>query len=135
LAEHQGRIKALEEQREKLEGEVSRRSAGYYRRPQMVTLPLVQSAIPSKGVLIEFAVYRPFDPKPPSNTSRYGDPRYVAYVIRNQGPPRWTDIGPAKEIDARVEALREALRDPERNDVRQLARAVDDKVMMPIRQL
>src|SRR6185369_16799887 len=63
LAEHQERIKTLEEQREKLEGEISRRSAGYYRRPQQVTLALVQSAIPIKGVLIEFAVYRPFDPK------------------------------------------------------------------------
>src|SRR4030095_4650389 len=71
LAEHQKRIAELEQQQEKLEGEISRRSAGYYRSSQLVTLSLVQSAIPGKAALIEFAVYRPFDPNIPSSQTRY----------------------------------------------------------------
>jgi CHAT domain-containing protein len=64
-----------------------------------------------------------------------GEPRYVVYVIRNKGEVRWTELGAAKEIDNAVAALRQALSDPQRKDVQQLARAVDEKVMRPVRAL
>jgi CHAT domain-containing protein len=70
-----------------------------------------------------------------ANTAAYGEPRYAAYVLRGQGDVKWTDLGEAKEIDEAVSSLRNVLRDPKRTDVRTLARAVDEKVMRPVRAL
>lgn len=134
-AEYQEQIKALDDQRERLEAEISRRSAGFYQRSQPATLAAVQRAIPDGAALIEFAAYRPFDPIAPDNKTAYREPRYVAYVVRRQGEVQWKELGAAKEIDARVDALRRALRDPRRKDLRKLARAVDEKVMQPVRAL
>lgn len=116
-AEHRQRIKALEQQKEKIEEEISRRSAGYYERPQPVTLSKIQPAIPSNAALIEFAVYRPFDPKAPNNKTAYGEPHYVAYVVRRQGEVQWKELGEAKAIDAAIGGWRKALRNPQRKDV------------------
>ncbi|HST19704.1 MAG TPA: CHAT domain-containing protein, partial [Blastocatellia bacterium] len=85
--------------------------------------------------LIEFAVYRPFDPKAESNSEAYKEPHYIAYVMHQKGEVRWHDLGDAREIDQSVDALRQALRDPLRRDVRNRARAVDEKVMQPVRAL
>jgi CHAT domain-containing protein/Tfp pilus assembly protein PilF len=134
-AEHQQQIKMLEEEKEDLEEEISNRSAGFYKRSIPVVLAEVQAAIPDDAALVEFAVYRPFDPRAPDNQRAYGEPRYVAYVIRKQGEVRWTELGEAKEIDHAVEELRKALRDPKRNDVKPLARAVDEIVMQGVRSL
>src|SRR5258705_3318421 len=134
-AEHQQQIKKLEEEKEGLEEEISNRSAGFYKRSIPVVLAEVQAAIPDDAALVEFAVYRPFDPRAPDNQRAYGEPRYVAYVIRKQGEVRWTELGEAKEIDHAVEELRKALRDPKRNDVKPLARAVDEIVMQGVRSL
>lgn len=133
--EHQNQVKALEGEREKLEAEISRRSAGFYEVSRPVTLATVQAAIPTDAALIEFAAYRPVDLRAADDKKRYGEPHYVVYLIRRQGEVRWAELGPAKEIDARVDALRQALRDPERKDVRQLARAVEEKLMRPVRDL
>ena len=97
LAEHQKQIKALEEQRETLESEISRRSAGFYERTAPVTLAMVQAAIPVAAALIEFAAYRPFDPKAVESKKAFGDLRYVAYVVRREGEVQWKDLGEAKD--------------------------------------
>ena len=134
-AEHLKQIKSLEEQREKLENEISIRSAGSYQKGSPTTLVAVQRAIPNDAALIEFAVYRPFDARISDRIKAYGEPRYVAYVIRNQGEIRWAELGAAKEIESAIDAFRKALRDPRRTDVRPLARALDEKLMRPVRAL
>ena len=48
---------------------------------------------------------------------------------------KWKELGSAEEIDHAVDAFRQALRDPRRKDVESLARAVDQKVMQPVRAL
>jgi CHAT domain-containing protein/Tfp pilus assembly protein PilF len=133
--EYQEQVKRLEEQRENLEVEISDRSTGFYQRAQPVTLAVVQALIPEDAALVEFAVYRPFDPKAPDNRKAYGEPRYVAYVLRRQGEVRWKELGEARTIDDAVDALRRALGDPQRRDVRELARALDEKLMRPLRAL
>ena len=133
--EHHSQIKALEGEREKLEAEISRRSAGFYEASQPVTLTDVRAAVPPEATLVEFAVYRPFDWKATDEKPEYGEPRYVAYVIRSQDEVRWAELGAGAEVDKAVDALRGALRDPLRQDARQLARAVDEKVMRPVRAL
>lgn len=133
IAEHQNKIKTLEGQLEDLEAEISRRSAGFYDHQRPITHTAVQAAIPKTAALVEFAVYRPFDPKAPDNQQAYGEPHYVAYVLTSEGEPKWKELGEAKLIDERLYALRDALADPQRSNVKQLARAVDEKVMQPIR--
>jgi CHAT domain-containing protein len=136
IAEHQERIKSLAAQREQLESEAARRSDGYYERTQAVSLAEVQAAIPASAALIEFGVYRPFDPKKSFESHKqFGDPRYIAYVVPSQGEVRWRDLGPAKDIDAAVNAFRQGLRDPQQRDVQRLARALDEKIMRPVRAL
>ena len=134
-AEYQKQLAAREAEKEKLEAEISARSAEFRAQSQPVTLDAVQAAIPPDAALVEFAVYRPYDPKAVSDQEAYGTPRYVAYILRGQGAVQWRELGEARDIDARIDALREALRDPQRRDARRLARAVDTQVLQPLRPL
>jgi len=133
--EYKASLLALEQKRDTLEDEISRRSQGYYESDRSVTLAAVQSAIPPDAALLEFAVYAPFDPKAPVETEERGPPRYVVYVITNQGKVRWKDLGLATEIDGAVDAFRQALRDPGRADASQLSRALAAKVLQPVRPM
>jgi CHAT domain-containing protein len=136
IAEYDKQLRLLEERREELEAEISRSSTGYYERTGTVTLAAVKAAIPVHAVLIELAVYRPFAPNAADDSpAQFGDPRYVAYVIPHEGEIRWKDLGSVKDIDSVADALRQALRDPERSDVKQLARVLDEKTLRPIRAL
>ena len=133
--EYQTKFASLEQEKERLEGEISRRSAEFRAQSHPVTLEAVRAAIPPNAALIEFAVYRPFDPKAEINRETYGEPRYVVYILRSQGEVQWTDLGAVQVIDAEITRLRQALRDPARRDVRQLAQALDSRVMKPVRAL
>lgn len=135
LAEHQSQIKLLEEEKEKLEGEISRRSLEYLAQTQPITLASVRDSIQDDTALIEFAVYRLFDPKATSKKKELGETHYVAYIINKQGDVKWKELGKAKLIDEAVENLRQALRDSKRKDVKALARVVDEKIMKPIRNV
>ena len=134
-AEHQKQITALEEQKEKLEAEISSRSAEFRAQSQPVTLAAIQSAIPAEAALIEFAVYRPFNAHYAKPAEAFGPPRYVAYVLRRQGEVKWVELGEQQTIDEAIANLRQALRDPRRTDVKRLARKVDEQVMRPLRAL
>lgn len=131
--EHRERIKNFEEQKEEIEEKISQRSAGYFERSRPVTIAKIQAAIPPRAALIEFAIYRPFDPKAPENIA-FGPPRYVAYIIRNE-QLQWKDLGSASDLDQEIDQWRKALRDPKSRNVQQLGRAVDAQVMQPIRSL
>src|SRR6266545_2289363 len=133
--QYRDRVKTLEEQAERFEAEISRRSDKYRAQSLPVTLEAVREAIPDDAALIEFASYRPFNPKAAKDDEAYGQPRYVAYVLRRQGEIEWKELGEAKVIDEAVAGLRKALRDPNRADVRRLARVADDKIMRPVRAL
>jgi len=134
-AEYPKQIKALEEEKEKLEAEIGRSSAEFRALSQSVTVEAVRTAIPVNAALVEFFAYRPANAKAAKEDERFGPPRYVAYVLRREGEVQWTELGEAKAIDEAIGNLRQALRDPKRADVKQLARAVDEKVMRPVRAL
>jgi CHAT domain-containing protein/Tfp pilus assembly protein PilF len=133
--QYRDRVKTLEDRAEKFEAEISRRSDEFRARSLPVTLEAVEAAIPDDAALIEFASYRPFNPKAAKEDEAYGQPRYVAYVLRRQGEIQWKELGEAKAVDESVAKLRKALRDPKRKDVKRLARAVDEKVFRPLRPL
>jgi CHAT domain-containing protein/Tfp pilus assembly protein PilF len=134
-AEHRERINALEEEKETLEDEISRRSAEFRSNSQPITLAAIQAAIPTNAVLIEFASYRPFNANAIGGDREYGALRYVAYLLRREGEIKWRELGDAKTIDGSIAAFRAALSDPKRRDIKRLARAVDEKVMQPLRAL
>src|SRR5206468_3136238 len=129
--QHLANLKVLEDQVEKLESEISTRSAEFRAQAQPITLDAVQKAIPAGATLVEFAFYFPYNAK----TNGWGSPRYVAYTLAAQGEQLWADLGEAQPIEAAIGALRAALRDPKRTDVKQLARALDAKMMQPVRKL
>ncbi|MGH9853651.1 MAG: CHAT domain-containing protein, partial [Blastocatellia bacterium] len=64
-----------------------------------------------------------------------GPPRYAAYLLWREGQPRWVDLGAAQEIDRAVVDWRQSLRCSGSADVKQLARALDEKIMRPVRKL
>jgi hypothetical protein len=65
-----------------------------------------------------------------------GRSRYVAYVIRREETvPKWVDLGETAAIEKEVAQFRSALKDPKRTDIRKIARALDERVMRPIRKL
>jgi CHAT domain-containing protein len=133
--QHQARIKELEDQADKDEADISLRSGEYRAQSLPVTLEAVRAAIPPDSALIEFASYRPFNAKATKGEQAYGQPRYVVYILRQEGEIEWRELGEAKAIDMAITSLRKALRDPKRVDVKRLARAVDAKVFQPVRPL
>src|SRR5262249_12803354 len=122
-AERQKQIKELEERKEKLEAEISERSAEFRAQSQPITLAAVQAAIPTNAVLIEFASYQPFNAQAIGNDKEYGEPRYVAYLLRREGKIQWKELGDAKAIDETVDQLPRAMSDPRRLDRTGVARA------------
>jgi len=121
---------------EQLEDQVSRRSSEFRALSKSVTLDAVRRALPSGSALVEIAAYRPFDPKFKNYSQRFGPARYVAYVLRADSDiSTWVELGAADSIDADITRLRAALHDPKRADVKELARALDERVMRPVRRL
>jgi CHAT domain-containing protein len=98
-----------------------------------VTLGGVEAALPADAALVEFTIYRPFDPRAERNNEAYGQPRYAAYIVRRGWSPHGVDLGPADALNKSIESLRQALRDPKRADVTERARALDAQVMQPLR--
>jgi CHAT domain-containing protein/Tfp pilus assembly protein PilF len=137
-AEYQQRIKTLAEKREALEIDVSRRSSGYYEPSSAAaTLAAVREAIPADAALVEFAVYRPFDPRstPAARSADKGGARYAAFVIHRTGEIGSKDLGLVSDVDQAVAAMRLALRDPRREDVNARARALDEAILQPLREM
>jgi CHAT domain-containing protein len=121
-------VSVAEKKVETLEAQISARSAEFRAVEAPVTIEAVQKGIPEGAALVEVFLLHPrvkHETRPP---------RYVVYILERKDEPRWVDLGEAEPIDDAVEALHAALRDPERKDAFDLARAVDEKVMRPVRK-
>ncbi|HMZ81045.1 MAG TPA: tetratricopeptide repeat protein, partial [Acidobacteriota bacterium] len=80
-------LKALNEQAEQLEAQISTRSIEFKVQTTPITLESIQKLIPADAALVEFALYHPYDPK----TNKFNPPHYAVYVLKNQGS------GPGKQ--------------------------------------
>jgi tetratricopeptide (TPR) repeat protein len=100
--QHRDRIKALEDQADKDEADISRRSDEFRAQFLPVTLEAVRAAIPPDSALIEFASYHPYNAKATNVYEDHGQPCYVAYVLRREGEIEWKELGDAKSIDAAI---------------------------------
>jgi CHAT domain-containing protein len=125
------RVKSLEDKINEIEVELSARNAWFRAQTQPVSLDSVQAELPSDSALVEFAYFTPVDPK----TEKSKPPRYLVYLLATRGKVKWIDLGEAAMIDRAVNLWRDALRNPNRADVKQLARALDERVMQPVRAL
>lgn len=125
----------LTERAQELEEAICARSTEFRVQTQPVALEHVQAAIPQDAALVELVAYRPYEPKERKQKERWGRPRYVAYLLRRQGEPLWVDLGEAQVIDRKVTQLRRALSDPNRQEIKKLARALDEELLRPLRQL
>jgi CHAT domain-containing protein len=124
----------LKERVDKLEADLSIRNREFdkhHKDSLPVSLSAVQASLPAHSALIEFAYFTPIDPK----TEDGEPPRYLAYLLASQGQPNWVDLGEAAPIEQAIDAWRKALRNPNRADVKQLARALDELVMRPVREV
>lgn len=128
-------VAEIESRKERLEATLSERSAEFRAGVRPVTVEAVQAAIPADAVLIEFAVFRPFDPEAERNAEAYGRAHYAAYLVSKHGAPIGVDLGAVEDIDPLVIAMRKALRDPVNTDVKARARALDERIMRPLRAL
>lgn len=127
-------ITSLERQREKLEVEISRRSKGYYATSSSVTLDAVKAAIPDNCVLVEIAIYTPYDISG-SGKAVDGNPSYVAYLISRNREVISKELGSKQEIDGAVRNFQQALQNPRRTDIKKLSRSLDQRIFQPIRAL
>ena len=98
---YQNQIKELETEKERLEEQLSIKSAEFRKEIQPVELADIQAKIPQNAALVEIVQYNLFNPK--------GKPRYAAVVLRNSGEPKWVDLGDAATIDKSVTSFRNSL--------------------------
>jgi CHAT domain-containing protein/Tfp pilus assembly protein PilF len=125
-------VRELEAEKERLETALAEHSAQFRAQLRPVTLESVQAAIPDDAALIEFGVFRPFDPTAERTVDAYGPPHYAAYVVRKSGVPRGVDLGDAKALDDEIMAAHREWRDPHRSDSARLATGLYVRVLRPL---
>jgi CHAT domain-containing protein/Tfp pilus assembly protein PilF len=134
-AQHQAAVEKLEEEVQQFEAAVSERSSEFRALLQPVSIEALQKLIPSGAALVELVLYRPFDAKAKTAGWAYGAEHYVAYMLRREGEPSFVDLGEAAPINQAVLRLRSSLASPKSSTVKQAARALDELVMRPVRNL
>ena len=135
LDEHQKQIAELEQQKEQIEIEIGDQNAKFAVQMPSVTLDAIKSEIPEDAALVEFAGYLPLDFKNDNSDDAYGEPRYVAYVLRKNGAVKYAELGDKKTLDKTIADLRKALGDAKSKNVKLAARSADEKIMQPVRAL
>lgn len=154
-AAYRAQLRQLEDQAEKLESELSSRSAEFRSQTQPVTRSLIQAAIPRGAALVEFVRYdavareRALPPAIKGNASNSaiggagginkskasGQARYAVYVLTANGNPQWADLGEAAALETAIANWRQALRDPQRTDAKRLVRGLAYRLMHPVQAM
>ncbi len=132
------KVKDQEEEIEKIEKQISEKSAEFKNLTQKITLESIQKCIPKNSVLLEFGIYRPYDIK----TNTYNDTHYVGYFVKNEGAVSGFDLGKTELIDEAIIEFRDALiKKPGKalsnveKDIKPKARILYDLIMKPICKL
>ncbi len=119
----------LQKERERLETEL-------YRQLPSLEIPLVTtrqiaSALPEKGILVEFKKYKPFNSQQPFN-KRWGSSRYLALILKPDASIATVPLGAAKPID---DAINKALTSTAENlnDAPILWAQVSDLLLKPLK--
>jgi CHAT domain-containing protein/tetratricopeptide (TPR) repeat protein len=118
---------------EELEAEIGKRNLAFRQELTPVTLDGVCEAVPPDSALVEYVAFGRPDRRGPRATRSAA--RFAAFVLQHDSEPQWVDLGEADAVERDVVALRAALRSPKRTDVLRHARALDARVMAPVRAL
>ena len=97
-----------------------------------ITLDGVRQGLPADAALVEWFRYQPFDPKAKDEETRWGAPRYAAYVLRREGELAAIDLGAARDVDKLVSNFRAALSDPARIYYKEVAQELFGKLIEPL---
>ncbi|MDY7020057.1 MAG: CHAT domain-containing tetratricopeptide repeat protein [Cyanobacteriota bacterium] len=139
LGSYQRKVAKLKAEAEKLEIELSRRSAEFRTVSKPVTIEAVQQFIPEDAALVEFVYYIPYN----ARENRTGKPRYAAYILKSSGEPQWVDLGESEAIEKAAfrrfsfSMQLKDRRDAERGNttkMKKAGRALDELLMQPIRK-
>lgn len=132
---YRARIYDLREKANRLENELSRRSAEFRVETTPVDIEAIQALMPTDAALVELVQYHPFN-LAASQSDRWGEPRYAAYILHPSGDLQWADLGDAATIDAAAVAFLAATRTPNSGHrARTTARELDALLMAPLRPL
>lgn len=131
--EYAKEIAALEDKVQRLELQVSKKSAAYRTVTQPIELRTIQKMIPRDGRLVEIVNYQPWDANA-SYAARFTQKprRYAAYIVGPKGAPSVVVLGEAAAIDKAVEDFRKAVSDPDNDRAIDLGRALYDLTMAKI---
>ncbi|MCS6886198.1 MAG: tetratricopeptide repeat protein [Acidobacteriota bacterium] len=128
-AQNKQQAKAMLQQIESLEEEISRRSIEVKLQTAPVTLTAVQQAIPQGTTLIEYIAYTQIDDKAQNRVRKY-----AAYCLDNTHSPKVIDLADRELIDAAVEQFRLALHD-RKKDARPAAKQLYKLIFAPVQTL
>jgi CHAT domain-containing protein len=135
IAEQHEDVAYLDSKSTELEWQISQRAAPLRGAPTPLKLEEVQRLIPPDAALVEFYSYQPYQPSPKPFLENLKPARYVAYVLLPTGAPKSIDLGDAAAIDEQAAAWRASLREDKSTDAKALGRALDQRVMQPVRKL
>jgi hypothetical protein len=95
----------------------------------------VAAKVPPGSVLLEYFVFRPYDPAATGKNGRYiwRSPRYAVYVTDSADELHVLDLGDANEIDALVDQFRTIVGQPgSMNALERVAGKLAEKVWTPV---
>ena len=101
-------LEELSREKERLEAELSRRSAAFRRQQELqaLTPEQLRKALPPGTALVDFLEYTKYS-EPPEGKGKLRTERHLAaFVVRPDRPVGQLDLGPAPPIEAAVEAWR-----------------------------
>ncbi len=102
-------VERLSVEKERLEAELSARSAAYRQAQKQVTLEELQQALPNDAVLVDFLQYKhltPADAK--AGTKKSWQQRLIAFIVRREGPVLRINLGAAKPLNDAIDTWRES---------------------------
>jgi CHAT domain-containing protein/Tfp pilus assembly protein PilF len=134
-SQYQDKASTVTQQINGLEDRLAERSSAFrlHRQSTPTTIEAVQKQIPTDAALIEWVVYKPINPRA-SSITRYGAPRYAAYLLTSNGSIQAVDLGETASIDALIRPVQQFLRDPKTplTLVKQTSRQLNRRFMQPI---
>ncbi|MEQ8784886.1 MAG: tetratricopeptide repeat protein, partial [Pirellulaceae bacterium] len=98
----QRQVAELSKEKERLEAEMSRRSAAYREAKKQVTLEDLQAALPPDTALVDFVEVG-------NSFMEVGNSRLMAFVVLPEGDVKLLDLSFAEELNQAIDAWRESL--------------------------
>jgi CHAT domain-containing protein len=100
-------VERLSAEKERLEAELSDRSAAYRQAKKQVTLEELQQALPKEAVLVDILQYNHCTPPDKTaGTKTSWQQRLVAFVVRHDGPVARVNLGPMGPVSEAIDTWR-----------------------------